>query len=62
MAIATHKGAISFGLVHIPVAMYKATQEERIGFNQLHVNCGARIKQKKFCPVRLVWQGVILQK
>ncbi len=51
MAIATHKGAISFGLVHIPIAMYKATQEERISFNQLHAGCGARIKQKKFCPV-----------
>ena len=51
MAVAAHKGAISFGLVHIPIAMYRATQEERISFNQLHAGCGARVKHKKYCPV-----------
>lgn len=51
MATATHRGALSFGLVHIPIALYKATQEDRIAFNQLHKECGARIRQKKFCPV-----------
>ena len=51
MATATHRGAISFGLVHVPIALYKATQEEKISFNQLHKTCGSRIKQKKVCPV-----------
>lgn len=51
MATATHRGALSFGLVHIPIALYRATQEDRITFNQLHKDCGARIPQKKFCPV-----------
>ena len=32
---AAHKGAISFGLVHIPVALHTATQDNDIHFNQL---------------------------
>ena len=32
---ASHKGAISFGLVHIPIALYTATQDNDIHFNQL---------------------------
>lgn len=49
MAAATHKGAISFGLVHIPVSLYKATSEAKISFNQLHEGCNSRIKQQKIC-------------
>ncbi len=30
------KGSISFGLVNIPVALYKATDEDRVPFNLLH--------------------------
>jgi len=48
---AAHKGAISFGLVHIPVSLYTATQENDISFNQLHKTCMSRIKYKKVCPV-----------
>lgn len=54
MATATHRGALSFGLVHIPIALYKATQEDRIAFSQLHKECGARIRVRymtKSCPV-----------
>ncbi len=46
---ASHKGAISFGLVHIPVALYTATQDDDISFNQLHREDGSRIKYKKVC-------------
>lgn len=49
MAVA-HKGAISFGLVHIPVNLYTTTQNTRISFNQLHKVCKSRIKYKKTCP------------
>ena len=45
----THKGAISFGLVHIPVGLYKATQDNDIRFNQLHKEDHARIQYKKSC-------------
>ena len=44
----THKGAISFGLVHIPVGLYKATQDNDIRFNQLCKN-DSRIQYKKVC-------------
>lgn len=49
MAVA-HKGAISFGLVHIPVDLYTATQDIGVSFNQLHKVCKQRIKYKKVCP------------
>ena len=35
MAHMIWKGAISFGLVHVPVQLYPATKSERIGFNLL---------------------------
>ena len=50
MAVA-HKGAISFGLVHIPVDLYTATQDVGIRFNQLHNKCKSRIRYKKVCTV-----------
>lgn len=46
---ATHKGAISFGLVHIPVALHTATQDDDIHFNQLCKEDGSRIRYKKVC-------------
>lgn len=46
---AAHKGAISFGLVHIPVALHTATQDDDIHFNQLCKEDGSRIKYKKVC-------------
>ena len=45
----THKGAISFGLVHIPVVLHAATQDSDIGFNQLHKADKSRIRYKKTC-------------
>lgn len=45
----THKSAISFGLVHIPVNLYTATQDTDISFNQLHKADHSRIKYKKVC-------------
>lgn len=43
------KGSISFGLIYIPIGLYIATSEERIGFNMLHNKCNHRIKYKKVC-------------
>ncbi|NLN14275.1 MAG: Ku protein [Tissierellia bacterium] len=45
----SHKGAISFGLVHIPVSLYTATQDSDIRFNQLHKDHHSRIRYKKVC-------------
>lgn len=42
-------GAISFGLVNIPVKLYTAIHDEEIRFHMLHARDGARIRQKLFC-------------
>jgi DNA end-binding protein Ku len=43
------KGAISFGLVTIPVSVYPATEEKGLKFNQLHDEDGGRIRYKRVC-------------
>src|SRR5688572_3395401 len=46
------KGAISFGLVSIPVKLYTATESKDISFRQIHdADCEARIRQQRWCPV-----------
>ena len=45
------KGAISFGLVTIPVKLYTATESDyAIRFNMLHATDLARIQMKVWCP------------
>ncbi|WP_168122015.1 Ku protein [Paenibacillus sp. HB172176] len=43
------KGAISFGLVHVPVKMFTATEDKDIHFRQLHKDCGMPISYQKTC-------------
>jgi DNA end-binding protein Ku len=43
-------GAISFGLVSIPVKLYVAASSEAPSFNLLHAKCGTRIRQQRVCP------------
>lgn len=43
------KGAISFGLVTIPVKLYSATEEKDVSFRQVHAEDGGRIKYKRVC-------------
>lgn len=45
----SHRGAISFGMVHIPVGLYTAAQDNDIHFNQLCKEDGSRVKYKKVC-------------
>lgn len=45
------KGAVSFGLVTIPVKMYGATEEKDITFRQVHDVDGGRIKYRRVCEV-----------
>lgn len=45
------KGSISFGLVNIPVSLYKATEEHKTSFRSLHNDCKHPIQYKKWCPV-----------
>jgi DNA end-binding protein Ku len=43
------KGAISFGMVSIPIKVYSATEEKDVRFNMLHAADHSRVKQKLFC-------------
>jgi DNA end-binding protein Ku len=51
MPRAMWKGAISFGLVTIPVSVYPATEEKTLRFNQLHDDDGGRIRMKRVCSI-----------
>jgi DNA end-binding protein Ku len=45
------KGAISFGLVMIPVRLYAATEQKDISFRQVHREDGGRIRFRRFCSI-----------
>lgn len=45
------KGAISFGLVTIPVKLYSATEQRDVSFHQVHRADAGRIKYKRVCTV-----------
>lgn len=45
------KGAISFGLVSIPVKLYSATEERGVSFHQVHREDAGRIKYRRVCTV-----------
>ena len=45
----SYRGAISFGMVHIPVGLHTATQDNDIHFKQLCKEDGSRGKYKKVC-------------
>jgi DNA end-binding protein Ku len=44
-------GAISFGLVVIPVKLYAATEQRDITFRQVHREDGGRIQFRRFCTL-----------
>src|SRR5205085_8026150 len=44
-------GAISFGLVTVPVKLYSAVQRKTVRFHQLDAEGGVRINQKRVNPV-----------
>jgi DNA end-binding protein Ku len=50
MPRAIWSGAISFGLVNVPVKMYSATSPKTVRFHQLSAKTGMRIKQKRVDP------------
>ncbi len=54
-------GAISFGLVSIPIKLVNATENHSISFRQIHSEDGGRIRYRKFCELedREVTQGEI---
>ncbi|MFB6821513.1 Ku protein [Streptomyces virginiae] len=44
-------GAISFGLVSIPIKLVNATESHSISFRQIHVNDGGRVRYRKVCEL-----------
>ena len=44
-------GAISFGLVNVPVKLFTAVRKKDVRFHQLHEKDGGRVRQKRVCSV-----------
>lgn len=44
-------GAISFGLVSIPIKLVNATESHSISFRQIHVSDGGRVRYRKVCEL-----------
>jgi DNA end-binding protein Ku len=56
------KGAISFGLVTIPVKLYAATEQKDIRFHLLHKADGGRIEMKRVCTIdgkEVAWDDLV---
>jgi DNA end-binding protein Ku len=55
-------GAISFGLVNVPVKLYSAVSKKTVRFHQLHASDGVRIQQKRLCPAdgeEVPWDDIV---
>jgi len=45
------KGAVTFGLVHVPVKLYSATENHDVSMHQVHDADGGRIKYQRVCDI-----------
>ena len=45
------KGAVSFGLVSVPVKVYSATADHDVALHQVHNKDGGRIRYQRRCEV-----------
>jgi DNA end-binding protein Ku len=55
------KGAISFGLVHVPVKMFSATEDKDISMKYIHKKCGSSLSYVRRCPVceeDVAWEDI----
>jgi DNA end-binding protein Ku len=62
MPRAIWSGAISFGLVNVPVKLYSAVSPKTVRFHQLHAADGVRIQQKRVCPAdgaEVPWDEIV---
>lgn len=51
MARAIWSGALTFGLVNVPVKLFTAVQQKEVRFHMLHARDGGRVRMKRFCSV-----------
>jgi DNA end-binding protein Ku len=42
-------GTISFGLAHVPIKLYSATESKTVSFHEVHITDGARLEHKRIC-------------
>jgi len=55
-------GSITFGLISLPVKAYSATSRQRVDFDLLHDEDGAKLEYRRVCPVHdevVSWDHVI---
>ena len=45
------KGAITFGLVNVPVKVYSATEDHDVPLHQVHDKDGGRIRYRRVCEI-----------
>ncbi len=48
---AVWKGAVTFGLVNVPVKLYSATQDHDVSLHQVHDEDGGRIRYQRVCEI-----------
>jgi DNA end-binding protein Ku len=56
------KGAISFGLVHVPVKMFSATEEKDIHMKYVHRKCITPLSYVRKCPTcdqEVAWEDIV---
>ena len=49
MATPVWKGHLSFGLVSIPVKLFRAARPDKVEFRQVHEATGSRVRQALYC-------------
>lgn len=56
------KGAISFGLVHVPVKMFSATEDKDISMKYIHKACGtplSYVRTCQHCEQAVEWEQIV---
>ncbi|WP_394554164.1 Ku protein [Agromyces sp. MMS24-JH15] len=48
---AVWKGAVTFGLVNVPVKLYSATEDHDVSLHQVHASDGGRIRYQRVCEI-----------
>ncbi|MFM9328767.1 Ku protein [Paenibacillus mesotrionivorans] len=56
------KGAISFGLVHVPVKMFSATEDKDISMRMIHKPCStplSYVRKCQTCETEVPWEEIV---
>jgi DNA end-binding protein Ku len=63
MAASVWRGAISFGLLSIPIRLYPAARSQRVNLHQIHKKCHTRLRQPLYCPTchRIVERSEVIK-